>query len=182
MSTLNRSGTEILIDLINERYRTRLSVSDFDFGIPQAIEGRPDGTDTQVTLTSKDTTLLKGPTTFYYNRIDLRRLMVGRTRFLVIGRPRLTTQSICEWFETQFNILLTPSDIEALDIDLVESETMAVDLVAQHTSVVYQGIATIEVRYVNVVPPNAILSIEGEPIMTVEGEYILVMPEPSTDL
>lgn len=176
--SLNKASKLLVLDAINlanlPNLPTPLLPTDLDMALPvAAAEGAP--ANTYLTVTATETAPFQGSKSFHYTRLDLQLMLNGLNLTFRKETFYDSVMDLVQVLNQRYQLALDATDI--VDGPIPNGVfPYVVAITAQPNSYGFTG--QVELTLVAPeaeVPSNALLTVDGQPILTVEGEFILLM-------
>lgn len=170
--------SDVLQELLTEiNQRRGLSLTKADVTVTGPFPANSQGRNTELRIAAPAAGV---SVTAYYHRLQLSVLFSGMSAEFVDGNEA-TTLDLIPRIATRRGLTLDPDDFISTPIDRTGGYPVQVVLQAKSDSLTYTGIAytltLVEESVEPEIPADAILTMEGEPITTMEGDFILIIEE-----
>lgn len=162
----NKTGPLILLDMINDLRQSNFQPGDLTFGLPEVSVNH-----------NRNTVIAAQPAQgvnflVYYNRLELQQLF-GVLNLQIPDAAFQTARDLIPFLNTLYvNTQFVPEDIQNLTIT-PGSQSRSVTLIATPTSYLVRGECVVTIVGTNAA--TQILTVEGQPLLTLENEPIYIV-------
>lgn len=173
-SDLPSDVVQVLLDEINQRRGLSLTKADITLASPIVASSQGRNTELRVSVPAINLNF-----TAFYHRLQLPTLFAGMSAAFE-DEGELTTHELL--IRAAVRRGLTVDLDEFIDEEIVRTgELTTVEIRPRTDSLLFVGVLTLTIGVDDgegEVPDDAILTVEGEPIMTMEDDFILIVEEP----